>query len=172
MSHALSVGFPFLLLTLLGLLSIGFFTVKTFKKSVFRANEDQSINTAATFKCRLVSCLVNLILLSYATITKTAFALLNCAPINQVQVLYINGTITCYTTWQYIVAAFAALFIYPLPQGLGLATRQLKKRNLTVWKFIFYLFLPIFCILSTFFRICAGIPSFVTLQNKKRKMSC
>ena len=76
--HVLSAGFPFLLLTLLGLLSIGFFTVKTFKKSVFRANEDQSINTAATFKCRLVSCLVNLILLSYATITKTAFVLLNC----------------------------------------------------------------------------------------------
>ena len=169
-SHVLSAGFPFLLLTLLGLLSIGFFTVKTFKRSVFRGNEHQSINTATTFKCRMVSCLVNLILLSYATITKAAFALLNCAPINQVQVLYTDGTITCYTTWQYIIAAFAALFIFPLPLGLGLATRQLKQRNLTVWKFIFYLFLPIFCVLSTFFRICAGIPSFVTRRNKENKV--
>ena len=168
-SHVLSAAFPFLLLTILGLLSIGLFTVKTFKRSIFRGNHNQSINTATTFKYRLVSCLVNLILLSYATITKTAFALLNCAPINQVQVLYIDGTITCYTTWQYIVAAFAALFIFPLPLGLGLATRQLKQRNLTIWKFIFYLFLPIFCVLSTIFRICAGIPSFVTRRKKENK---
>ena len=168
-SHVLSTAFPFLLLMLLGLLSIGFFTFKTFKRSIFRGNPNQSLNTATTFKYRLVSCLVNLILLSYATITKTAFALLNCAPINQVQVLYIDGTIICYTTWQYIVAAFAALFIFPLPLGLGLATRQLKQRNLTIWKFIFYLFLPIFCVLSTFFRICAGIPSFVTRRKKENK---
>ena len=170
-NHVLSAGFPFLLLALLGLLSIGFFTVKTFKRSVFRGNNNQLMNTATTFKYRLVSCLVNLILLSYATITKTAFALLNCAPINQVQVLYIDGTITCYTTWQYTVAAFTALFIFPLPLGLDLATRQLKQQNLTVWKFIFYLFLPIFCVLSTFFRLCAaGIPSFVTRQNKESKV--
>ena len=168
-SHVLSAGFPFLLLTLLGLLSVGLFTVKTFKRSLVRGNHNQSINTATTFKYRLVSCLVNLILLSYTTITKTAFALLNCAPINQVQVLYIDGTITCYTTWQYIIAAFAALFIFPLPLSLGSATRQLKQRNLTIWKFIFYLFLPIFSVLSTFFRICAGIPSFVTRRKKGNK---
>ena len=96
--------------------------------------------------------------------------MLNCAPINQVQVLYIDDTITCYTIWQYIVAAFAALFIFPLPLGLCLATRQLKQRNLTVGKFIFYLFLPVFCVLSTFFRICAGIPAFVTRRNKENKV--
>ena len=166
-SHMLSAGFPLLLLTLLGLVRIGSLVVAIFKRSAFKRNENQPITT---FKCRLVSCLVNLILLTYATITKTTFALLNCVRINQVQVLYIDGTITCYTMWQYIVAAFAALFIFPLPLGLDLATRQLKQRNLTVGKFIFYLFLPAFCVLSTFFRICVGIPSFITRRNKENKV--
>ena len=149
-NRLLFTSFPILLLIILGMISICHSIIKLFKKSTVNMTENQPNNALTAFKVRLVSCTVNVILLTYATISKTTLALLNCVKINQIRVLYLDGTITCYNTWQYVITAFATVFIFPLPVGLHIATRKLKTGHLTVSQFLFQMFLPIFSITSAF----------------------
>ena len=147
-SQVLPGAFPILLLILLGLTGICCSLITHLKKSVWKRNEHRFDKIAAAFTARLIACLVTIVLLSYASTTKTTLALLNCIEINQIRVLYIDGTVICYKTWQYILMAFSAVFILPLPISLAVATRRLKRRDLTVKQFLLLLFFPIWSIIS------------------------
>ena len=167
LNQALAGAFPILLIILLGVFNIFYSISIHFRRSVLKRNEDQLNNPVSSFKARLVSCLVNVILLSYASITKTTLALLNCVEINEIRVLYLDGTVICYKTWQYILMAFVAIFILPLPISLTFAARKLKRRELSVRHFLLLLFLPILSIVRAIGHCIRS--SKISTEGRKKK---
>ena len=149
MSRILAAGFPFILLVLLGVIAVFFYSIHYFRKVVLKINVNYAAINDFKFKARLMSCLVNTILLTYATVTKTELGFLNCVKVNHAKVLYLDGTIGCYSMWQYILMAFTSVFTFPSHFSLALAASKLKDGRLTVLKFIVHLLLPILSILDT-----------------------
>ena len=145
MNKVLAITFPIILLVILGIVTSTFYFIRFARKQLSRiVIADNNLN----FNVRLVSCLVNIILLTYATMTKTSLTLLNCAEINHSRVLYLDGTFTCYATWQYILVGFAMVFIVPLPFSLAQVTRKLEDHRITVSKCLFYLLFPFAALLD------------------------
>ena len=149
MKTIILAAFPLVSLLILALLLILFWVVKFVKSKLLKAISNNFNEKKSVFLARSISCFVNLILLTYGTIAKTALALLNCVKINEARVLYIDGTVICYNPWQYILAAFACVFVFPLPMGFALSIKKLKEGKLSVVEFLFRLCFPILQIFDT-----------------------
>ena len=143
---AVHACFPVVALLVLASLLITLCMVKFVKKAVHRVTENNVWQRESMITVRLVSCLVNLVLLTYGTVAKATLSLLNCVTVNQHWVLYLDGNIACYTFWQISIAAFACIFVFPLPIGLALSVRRFKNKKLTVKQFLLRLGLPIILI--------------------------
>jgi len=65
----------------------------------------------------------------------TTFVVLNCVPINNVSVLFVDGTVTCYAHWQYVVLTYAAVCVTPFCVVLLVAPSMLRRRQLSVIAF-------------------------------------
>ena len=80
------------------------------------------------FELRLVNCSIQFILLGYNTLTVTLFSLVSCVNLfSSEDVLFIDGTITCYQWWQYVVFFVLGIFVIPFPMVILLAIKLLKQ---------------------------------------------
>ncbi len=81
-----------------------------------------------SFATRLSSGFILALLFTFQKMGTTVFVLLNCVPIKEENVLFIDGTVTCYQYWQYGVMAYAICCVTPfflvLMVGPGLLARQ------------------------------------------------
>jgi len=71
----------------------------------------------------------------YQKMGTTTFVVLNCVPVDNVSVLFVDGTVTCYTHWQYAVLAYAAGCVTPFCIVLLVAPSMLRRRQLSVVAF-------------------------------------
>ena len=85
-----------------------------------------------------------LFLYTYQDIAHVAFMLLNCNVVGGVSVLYIDGTIGCLRSWQYVVMGAVVIYIVPFFIVLLVAPKLLKERKISVAYFIFSCLLPLF----------------------------
>ena len=69
--------------------------------------------TSKTFGRRLATGFVLALLFTYQMLATTCFTLLNCVPVGNEHVIFIEGTITCYNTMQYVVMGYTAVCIVP-----------------------------------------------------------
>ena len=83
---------------------------------------DDSSKTAK----RLATGFVLSLLFTYQKLATTCFTLLNCVPVSNRMVLYIEGTITCYELWQYGAMAYVGACIVPFCLTLLLGPGLLK----------------------------------------------
>ena len=80
------------------------------------------------FELRLVNCSIQFILLGYNTLTVTLFSLVSGVNLfSSEKVLFIDGTITCYQWWQYVVFFVLGIFVIPFPVVILLAIKLLKR---------------------------------------------
>ena len=89
------------------------------------STSSKNSDTSKTAK-RLATGFVLSLLFTYQKLAATCFNLLNCVPVNNRMVLYIEGTITCYELWQYMVMAYVAACIVPFCITLLLGPGLLK----------------------------------------------
>ena len=164
---AVLAAFPMVSITILGMLLISYWISKVMKKSVLKLYPNNTRQRESMFIARLASCFVNLVLLTFGTIAKTVLTLLHCTKINQTRVLYLDGTIICSTSWQYILAIVACLFVFPLSLGLALSVKKLKNKELTVRQFLVRLCPPLIFIFDTV-RSCINLRKHPD-QNVKQK---
>ena len=73
-----------------------------FNAAKLEKKNDETQSKGIKFKARLLSCLLHLILLTYSTMTKLLLSLIHCVQIEKSQVLYIDGTVSCYSTGFYL----------------------------------------------------------------------
>ena len=84
---------------------------------------------------KLASGFITTLLFMYQKMGTTTFVVLNCVPVDNASVLFIDGTVTCYAHWQYAVSAYAAACVTPFCIVLLVAPSMLRRRQLSVVAF-------------------------------------
>ncbi|XP_047143666.1 uncharacterized protein LOC124817516 isoform X1 [Hydra vulgaris] len=95
------------------------------------------------FSVRLKVATIQIILIAYATLTSMSLALLNCVPVSNKYVLFIDGTITCFRWWQFVIFAFVIGWIIPFPIVLVCSIVHLKIGAISYNKFVLGWALPL-----------------------------
>eukprot|EP00794_Sanderia_malayensis_P006903 gene6903-7681_t len=106
------------------------------------------------FTTRLYKAITTLMLINTASLANTSLALLNCVNLGPSNVLFIDGEITCFQPWQYIVMAYFLLFILPVAIVLMCGARLLQKDRISATQFIVCMAFPF--IFPCFIKICSG----------------
>ncbi len=96
-----------------------------------------------TFLSRLATGFVLSLLFTYQMLATTSFTLLNCVPVGDENVLFIEGAITCYQPWQYGVMAYAGSCIVPFCLALLIGPGLLKDGLISLPQFFFACLLPL-----------------------------
>lgn len=95
------------------------------------------------FSVKLATGFVLALLFTYQKLATTSFTLLNCVPISDRSVLFVQGTIECYQTWQYFVAAYTATCIIPFSAALLIGPGLLKDRLIGLTELFLAFLLPL-----------------------------
>ena len=108
------------------------------------------------FYSRLHCGILRVLLISYSTITVSCFTLVFCVELGSLgKVLYIDGTIKCFSLWQYIVIAIICIWIALYPIGIYASSSLLHNNQLTKGKYLPSILLPLPTVLYWMFtKIC------------------
>ncbi len=83
------------------------------------------------------------ILFSFQKLATSAFSLVYCVPFENQSVLFIDGTLECYTNWQIIIIVYISLSIVPFCLYITFATTYLKNGGVSLGMFFVGCFLPV-----------------------------
>ena len=106
------------------------------------ASDEANKPAEKTFLTKLSTGYILAMLFTYQKLATTSFALLNCVPIGNQSVLFIDASITCYQPWQWGVMGYAGgcivLFSFILLIGPGLV----KDNMISLFQFFTGCFFP------------------------------
>ena len=88
-----------------------------------------------SFSTRLSSGFILALMFMFQKLGTSTFTLLNCVPVHDKRVLYIDGTITCYERWQYGAMAYAVLCVSPFFLVLLVGPSLLTRRQISLSQF-------------------------------------
>ena len=98
------------------------------------------------FLGRISGAFVNISLLMYASSTQLCLSLLYCVPLDDHQILFLDGNIKCYQTFQYFLLAYLISSILPFCLVPVLGSYLLKFRRIGVKQFCAACLFPLpFC---------------------------
>ncbi|CAB3993681.1 Hypothetical predicted protein [Paramuricea clavata] len=149
-----SVGYS--LLALLFLLYLSIFVFKVVKKLRTRSTQ-QTVADAETMDHsssleenpllgRIVGAFANISLLTYALSTQLCLSLLHCVPVGDNQVLFLDGHVKCYKTFQYFLFGYMISSILPFCLVPVLGSYLLKLNRISVAQFCLACIFPLpFC---------------------------
>jgi hypothetical protein len=92
-------------------------------------NNSETQNSNDLFRVRIGCAFIYICLLMYTSSAQLCFSLLNCVQVEEDSVLFIDGTVKCYTTYQYFLMAYIVFSVLPfcfLP-ALGFYLLFLKR---------------------------------------------
>ena len=96
------------------------------------------------FYSRLNCGILRVLLISYSTVTLSCFTLVTCVELGSLgKVLYIDGTIKCFSWWQYIVIAIICIWVALYPVAIYASSSLLYNNQLTKGKFLPSILLPL-----------------------------
>ncbi|XP_028399337.1 uncharacterized protein LOC114522788 [Dendronephthya gigantea] len=99
-----------------------------------------------TFKARIASAFTYISLLMYASSTQLCLSLLHCVPVGNNQVLFLDGNVKCYQTFQYILLAYVISSVFPFCLVPVLGAYLLKINRISVSQFCIACIFPLsFC---------------------------
>ena len=97
-----------------------------------------------SIRTRLLCTILQIILLSYSTITSNVFSLVTCITLEDGRkILFIDGNSPCYQWWQWICLAFISIWVVPLGISLIVAPALLRKQRITVMQLFISLVVPL-----------------------------
>ena len=96
------------------------------------------------FYSQLNCGILRVLLMSYSTISTSCFTLVSCVELGSLgKVLYIDGTIKCFSWWQYIVIAIICIWVALYPVAIYASSSLLYNNQLTKGKFLPSVLLPL-----------------------------
>ena len=105
-------------------------------------------NHSKPITCRLLTCSLRIILISYAAITSGLFSLVSCVPFHTSgKILFIDGSIQCYQPWQYLIMLAIASWLIPFPIGLYTSSWLLHRKKISTKVYPISLIFPLGSIL-------------------------
>ena len=96
-----------------------------------------------TFSSRLATGFVLSLLFTYQMLATTCLTLLNCVPVGNTNVLFIEGTIECYKGWQYGVMAYTVICIVPFCLALLIGPGLVKDGLISLSQFFIACLIPL-----------------------------
>lgn len=96
-----------------------------------------------TFLSKMATGFILSLLFTYQKLATTSFSLLNCVPVGDDLVLYIEGTVVCYRSWQYLVIAYVCICIGPFCLVLLIGPGLLKDGLIPLKQFFCACLLPL-----------------------------
>ena len=108
------------------------------------------------FYSRLNCGILQILLISYSPITVSCFTLLFCVELGSLgKVLYIDGTIKCFSWWQYVIIAIVCIWIASYPVTIVASSWLIQRNQLTKGNYLLSILLPLPTILYwIFITIC------------------
>lgn len=116
------------------------------------STDDQPGFQARSYPVRLVGTVMHVILLSYVAQTQCVVQLLNCVKVGDEDVLYIDGSVVCFRSYQIAMWVFFVLYILFLPVSLLVGLRLLISRWISWKEFMISCFLPFFCLIYWIYK--------------------
>lgn len=95
------------------------------------------------FSTKLAAGFILAFLFTYQKLATSVFTLLNCVPVGNDSVLFIDGTYTCFQLWQYGVMAYAFSCVLPFSIILMVGPPLLKHKYISLPQFFFGCMLPL-----------------------------
>ena len=149
-----SVGYS--LLTLLCLLYLSIFLFKIVKKLRTRSTQEMVAGAETMdhghsleedpFLGRIAGAFANISLLMYASSAQLCLSLLHCVPVGDNQVLFLDGHVKCYQTFQYFLFVYMISSILPFCLVPVLGSYLLKLNRISVAQFCLACVFPLpFC---------------------------
>ena len=109
------------------------------------ANEEQQNHSTFT-AARIASAFTYISLLMYASSAQLCLSLLHCVPVGDKQVLFLDGNIRCYQTFQYYILVYAVTSVFPFCLVPVLGSYLLKMGRISVRQFCVACIFPLpFC---------------------------
>ena len=107
------------------------------------------------FQTRIFCSLLRMLLLGYTGLTTCIMTLLRCQSLSYFgKVLFIDGNISCYTWWQYMIFALMVLWIVPFPLAIYFASPGLTKLKISFKTFFLALTFPLPFVMHSIFTFC------------------
>ena len=123
------------ILFLFGAMYFIFFMTSKFVKE--RANMKKHVYN------RLTSATVFVLLLFYQKIAKSTLSLIHCVQVGDRYVLLLDGTVSCYQTWQIGVFAFLLTWVIPFMLVLTIGPGLLSDNRISAHEFLVSCSLPV-----------------------------
>ena len=124
------------------LLFVGVYVFYVFKTCMAARCRPQK-ESQNPFLARLSTGFMLSLLFTYQRMAQTTFTLLNCVPVGDDNVLFIEGGVTCYETWQYGVVAYAISCIVPFSFTLMLGPGLLQEGKISLGHFFVACIFPL-----------------------------
>ena len=103
------------------------------------------------FTARIASAFTYISLLMYASSAQLCLSLLHCVPVGDEQVLFLDGNIRCYQTFQYYILVYVVSSVFPFCLVPVLGSYLLKMDRIFVWQFCVACMFPLpFCCFWTY----------------------
>ena len=108
-----------------------------------KRSDRQSRDEPRPFLSKIATGFVLSLLFTYQHLATTSFKLLNCVPVGNVNVLFIEGNIVCYEYWQYGVIAYAVSCSVPFCLVLLIGPGLLKDGLISLLQFFCACLIPL-----------------------------
>ena len=118
--------------------------------------DDEPGFQARSFPVRLTGTVMHVILLSYIAQTQFTVQLLNCVEVGDHNVLYIDGSVRCYRSYQIIVWLHFVFSILAFPFALLFGKNLLISGRISCKEFIIACFLPSVFLCRWCYKRCKG----------------
>ena len=105
--------------------------------------EPARIRPSQKFEISLTTGFVLALLFTYQKLATTSFTLLNCVPIGDRSVLFVDGSVVCYQLWQYAVMAYTGVCIAPLCLVLLIGPGLLTEGLISLAQFFLATLVPL-----------------------------
>ena len=116
---------------------------KTYERNPESTRMLHTTKVRKSFSTRLSSGFILALLFTFQKMGTTVFVLLNCVPIKDDIVLFIDGTITCYQYWQFGVMAYAICCVTPFFLVLLFGPGLLARRRIHLGEFFLACLFPL-----------------------------
>lgn len=134
------------MLILLGIVQLTNTLFRYLEQVIKRTNPD--VKKWSNIKSYLKECYSKILLFNYKNIAYFCFAAMHCVSMSdESSVLFINGNVKCYQSWQYIVMLFLAIWVIPFPIALHVANKLYGLQKITYRQSVLCLTFPIYTIL-------------------------
>jgi hypothetical protein len=128
----------------LGLSFLAYVAYRLLRKWTGRNIDDEPGYKSRSFPVRLTGTVIQAVLLSYIAQTQFTVQLLNCVQVGDKNVLFIDGSVTCFRSYQVFVWIHLVVSIVAFPFALLVGQMLLFKARISPKEFLIACFFPFF----------------------------